>query len=153
MRKFLGLVLTGVLLFCTVFSIVGCFGEKSEEEIARNKIERLTGIEIPMDAEIVYHIREEDKFLNGRRFMYTVFQFESEPTDWLNENAFSKEENDEIERRYSGGFDLSPVEKEEIPEKFLPDFKEEYYPLLTENFVYFVYIPRDCMLTVLIPGH
>ena len=153
MKGILRNVVSVLLLLCLAFSIVGCFREKSEEEIARNKIERLTGIEIPMDAEIVYHIREEDKFLNGRRFMYTVFQFESEPTDWLNENSFSKEENDEIEWHYSGGFDLSPVEKEEIPEKFLPDFKDEYYPLLTENFVYFVYIPRNCMLTVLIPGH
>ena len=29
MRKFLGLVLTGMLLFCTIFSIVGC-GEETE---------------------------------------------------------------------------------------------------------------------------
>ncbi|MBE7078780.1 MAG: hypothetical protein E7380_02830 [Clostridiales bacterium] len=28
MRKFLGLVLTGMLLFCTIFSIVGCREEK-----------------------------------------------------------------------------------------------------------------------------
>ena len=27
MRKFLGLLLTGMLLFCTIFSIVGCKGE------------------------------------------------------------------------------------------------------------------------------
>ena len=27
MKKFLGLVLTGILLFCTIFSIVGCKGE------------------------------------------------------------------------------------------------------------------------------
>ncbi|MBE7078776.1 MAG: hypothetical protein E7380_02810 [Clostridiales bacterium] len=45
MRKFLGLVLTGVLLFCTVFSIVGC-GEETgngmteEERIAYENIEK-----------------------------------------------------------------------------------------------------------------
>ena len=128
MKKFLGLLLTGILLFCTAFSIVGCFREKSEEEIARDYITRCSKIEVPMESEIIYLISEDSKgFVQGNDFQYTVFQFESEPTDWLNRNSFNKEANENFEQAFSGAVTFLPNEIEEIPQEFLPDFKEENY--------------------------
>lgn len=136
-----------------IFCFCECSVQKSENEIARDRITDLTGVEVPKKTTIVYHSREPDKFLNGRRSMYTVFAFESEPTEWLNDNSFNKEKDREFEMYFLGGFDFLPVEKEEIPKKYLPDFEENYYFLRTENNVYFVYIPQNLMLAVLIPGH
>ena len=146
------IVLFIVSLFC--FScFFGCVPQKSEDEIARDRIKSLTEIEVPVESKIVYHHREPTKFVTGRRAMYTVFEFESEPTDWLSENSFNKEKNSEFERFFPCVFDFLPVKREEIPQEFLPNFEESYYYLRTTNSVYFLYIPKRFMLIVGIPGH
>ena len=147
------MLLTGCLAVLTLFSFVGCNSKKSEDEIARDRIIRLAAIEVPVESKIVYHSRDATKFLTGRRAMYTVFEFESEPTDWLSENSFNKEKNSEFERFFPSVFDFLPVKREEIPQEFLPNFEESYYYLRTTNKVYFVYIPQSFMLIVGIPGH
>lgn len=148
--------ITIILCFvCTICS--SCFlsfgSQKSEDEIARDRIISLTKIEVPVESKIVYHSREATEFVNGRRAMYTVFEFESEPTDWLNENSFDKEKSFELEKEFLGGFDMGPVKIEEIPKEFLPDFESEYYYLKVDKFIYFVYVPQRCTLAVLIPGY
>lgn len=149
--KIISLFFAGMLCFCCFF---GCQPKKSEEQIARDRIASLTEIEVPGESKIVYHYREATKFLTGRRAMYTVFEFECEPTDWLNENSFDKEKNSEFESFFLPGLRHLPKEvRGEIPPEFLPNLEETYYYLWTENFIYFVYIPQNFMLIVLIPGH
>lgn len=138
-----------ILCFCC---FLGCGPKKSEYEIAKDRIISLTEIEVPVASRIVYHYREPTKFLTGRRAMYTVFEFESEPTDWLSENSFNKEKNSEFERFFPSVFDFLPVKRKEIPQEFLPNFEESYYSR-SINGVYFVYIPQSFMLIVGIPGH
>ena len=78
MRKFLGLLLTGILLFCTIFSIAGCCREKSEEETARRLIAANSKVEVPTNSEMVYLISEESKgFVHGGDFQYAVFEFDA----------------------------------------------------------------------------
>lgn len=144
------LIVLSVVCFVCFF---GCNSRKSEDEIARDRIISLTSIEVPVESKIVYHSRDSEKFLTGRRAMYTVFEFESEPTDWLNVNSFNKEKNSEFEQFFQSVFDFLPIKSEEIPQEFLPNFEESYYYLRTANSVYFVYIPQSFMLIVGIPGH
>ena len=152
MKRILKLLLTGILLFCTIFSIAGCFREKSEEETARDYITRCSKIEVPTDSKIVYLISEESKgFVQGNDFQYAVFQFEIEPTDWLNKNSFNKEANEKFERSFSSALRDKPDELEEIPQEFLPDFKEENYYYLKMEDIYFVYLPQQLWLIVIIP--
>jgi len=154
MKRILKMILTGVLLFCTVFSIVGCFREKSEEEIARDYITRCAKIEVPTDSEIVYSISEESKgFVQGNTFQYTVFEFENEPTDWLNRNSFEEDKygGEKFEMAFSGAVTFLPNEIEEIPQEFLPNFKEESYYYLRLEDVYFVYLPQKLWLIAIIP--
>ena len=154
MRKFLGLVLTGILLFCTVFSIAGCFREKSEEEIARRLIAANSKVEVPTNSEMVYLISEESNgFVHGGDFQYAVFEFESEPTGWLNRNYFEEGNygGEAFERSFLSVLRDKPEELEEIPQEFLPNFEEEYYYLKTED-VYFVYLPQNLLLITIIPS-
>lgn len=147
-------ILSLFIIVCLLFSFSGCFliDRRSEEEIARDRIARLAQIEVPMEAEIVYHFREKDEFLTGRKPQYTVFQFESEPTDWLNENSFLQGRIYDFEKYFSLSAIPSAVLKE-ISEKFLPNFENSHYSLLTEDFVYFFYSEQDLLLMVLIYGH
>ena len=146
--------LTLFLTMLTCFSFLfGCGPKKSEDEIARDRIISLTEIEVPVNSKVVYVSREPTKFLTGRRAMYAVFQFESEPTDWLNVNSFYKEKDSEFERYFPCVFDFLPAKREEIPQEFLPNFEEDYYYLSTTNSVYFVYMPKSFILIVGIPGH
>lgn len=152
-RKITIAITSFLVLITSFFCLFGCVQKKSEDEIARDRIISLTEIEVPIESKIVYHSREATKFLTGRRAMYTVFEFESEPTDWLNKNSFNKEKNSEFERFFPSVFDFLPVKREEIPQEFLPNFEESYYYLRTTNRVYFVYIPKSFLLIVGIPGH
>ena len=153
MKRLVKEIISFLLIVLCLISSTGCVNKKSEEEIARDRIISLTAIEVPVESKIVYHSRDPEKFLTGRRAMYTVFEFESEPTDWLNENSFNKEKNSEFEQFFPSVFDFLPVKREEIPQEFLPNFEESYYYLRTTNRVYFVYIPKSFMLIVGIPGH
>ncbi len=153
MKRILKAIILIVLSAVCFVCFFGCNSQKSEDEVARDRIISLTAIEVPVDSKIVYHSRDSEKFLTGRRAMYTVFEFEREPTDWLSENSFKKEKNSEFEQFFPSVFNFLPVKSEEIPQEFLPNFEESYYYLSTINNVYFVYNPKRFMLIVGIPGH
>ena len=73
---------------------------------------------------------------------YTVFIFEQEPTDWLNESEFFKEKDEEFERKtkeavnryFEFSKNATPEDAEflgsgltVLPEEYLPDFEKEYW--------------------------
>ena len=141
-----------VITMCFSF-LCGCANKKSEDEIARNIIMQETKIEVPINSEIVYHVRDKTGFLTGRNAQYTVFYFESEPTDWLNENSFETGRNEEFEMYFRAGSETLPIEKEEIPKDFFPDFEREYIYMRTVSSVEFVYVPQKQILIVQISGY
>ena len=76
MRKkiiYFGLV---AVMLLSVFGLKACTN-RNEYKYARERIEDLTEIEVPIDSEIVYHSRDDATFLTGRRAQYTVFKFEN----------------------------------------------------------------------------
>lgn len=150
--KALTLFLTIITCFCCLF---GCGLKKSEDEIARNLIEVNAKVELPTDSEIIYHLRDKHERFQGIGFQYTVFQLESEPMDWLNENSFENSLNEEASKRFERSFSSAlmymPDRLGKISQEFLPNFENEYYYLKTDN-VYFVYLPQDLLLITIIPN-
>lgn len=146
------IVLSTVCFVC----FFGCNFQKSEYEIARSLIERNSKVELPMDSEIIYHLRDKEKKFQGIGFQYTVFQMENEPTNWLNENSFEASideyNNKRFELFFLSALSEVPDRVGEIPQELLPNFDEQFYYLKTDN-VYFVYIPQDLLLITMIPSN
>ena len=144
---FLGV--TAILALC-MFLLAGC--ERTEKDV-REYIKINSEIEVPIDSEIVYHIYDDATFLTGRRAQYTVFKFENEPTNWLKENTFSEGRDENFEMYFMSSLAFLPVETEEIPDEFFPEFEKDYLWLETNSSVYFFYDIQNFMLIVSIAGH
>ncbi len=140
------------VILLSVFGLKACTN-KNEYKYARERIEDLTEIEVPIDSEIVYHSIDDAAFKNGRRAQYTVFKFESEPTNWLKENIFSEGRDEDFEMYFMSSLDFLPVKIEEITDKFFPKFEKEYLWLRTNSGVYFFYDIKNFILIVSIAGH
>lgn len=140
------------VILLSVFGLKA-YTNKNEYKYARERIEDLTEIEIPIDSEIVYHSLDDAAFKNGRRAQYTVFKFESEPTNWLKENIFSEGRDEDFEIYFMSSLDFLPVKIEEITDKFFPKFEKEYLWLRTNSGVYFFYDIKNFILIVSIAGH
>lgn len=135
------------ILFFSIFVLTGC---TNKEEESRNRIKDITTIDVPNDSTIAYH-HYDDVFVNGRRAQYTVFVFEEEPTNWLDENDFISIKDYENEGYFLEYFGFLTLEIEDIPNEYLQDFELDYLWIRTEN-VYFFYYPTKLMLTVFIAG-
>lgn len=140
------------VILLSVFGLKA-YTNKNEYKYARERIEDLTEIEIPIDSEIVYHSLDDAAFKNGRRAQYTVFKFESEPTNWLKENIFSEGRDEDFEIYFMSSLDFLPVKIEEITDKFFPKFEKEYLWIRTNSGVYFFYDIKNFILIVSIAGH
>ena len=146
-----------VLAILVLFSFSGCttwldklwLGELKKYS-AKEIILVRAGIEIPTGGEELYYIGYNSGFSPGRDFAYSVFQFENEPTVWLNENSF-KEKDSQFEMYFSSGLSSDCVK--EIPQDFLPNFEEDYRCMETDDSIYFVYNIENYRLIVLIPSY
>ena len=152
--------ITIILCFvCTICS--SCFlsfgSQKSEDEIARDLILRNSKIEVPLNSDIIFQLRDKESkgCVHGGNFQYTVFLFKSAPMDWLNKNSFEnsldKNKSKQFERYYSSVLSSKPEKLGGIPQEFLPNLNEFYYYLQTED-VYFVYTPQNLKLITIIPN-
>lgn len=138
-KKLLTIGLALLLMLCMGVNLVGCSKER-EEKYARKRITRKFDVEVPKDAKMAYNFFE-DSFQDWTG--YTVFTFDSEPTDWLNNGNFFKEKDEDFEQHFNGFLDAwhwCPV-----PEEYFPDFENPYY--WKENGTnYLVYVPDSYML-------
>lgn len=159
-KKLLTIRLSFLLMLCVSISLVGCAPIKEKE--ARSRIKNCFGIEVPQEAEMVYNYYQSWQESIG----YTVFIFDQEPTDWLNESTFYKEKDEEFERKtkqtVDSYFEFSKRAEPEdteflgsgltvLPEEYLPDFEKEYLwkEYKRENkkdSVALIYIPEKLML-------
>lgn len=132
---------TAIFMALCVFLLAGC--ERTEKDV-REYIKFNSEIEVPTDSELIYqYYRSVFQDLDPQ---YTVFQFETDPLEWLNENAFSEEKNEKFERDFN-----SSIRREEspFPEEYIPTFSGSYFWLKTKV-VYFIYSPDNKWLTVFI---
>ena len=142
-------------LFVLLLYIDDCI--VNSEKSARERITDTTGIEIPIDAEMVfldYNSPFQDPFSQ-----YAVFSFESEPANWLSENNFSREKNTEFEEEFKK-FEPSWLKEkvDAVSSEYYPNFENAYYWLNTKNItsgclrVYFIYEPQEQLLMTYIPS-
>lgn len=145
--KIFRLLRQSLILFLFILGLYGC---SDNREFARERIKDITNVDIHSNSTIVYH-HKDDVFVNGRRAQYTVFTFEKEPVNWLEENAFKKDRDAQNERYFLDYFGFLTLKIEEIPQEYILDFENEYLWLWSQN-VYFFYEPNKLMLTVFIAG-
>lgn len=158
-KKLLTIGLAVLLMLCMSINLFGC---KNEEKSARSTIKYYFDIEVPQEAKMVYHYYQCWQESTG----YTVFIFEQDPTDWLNESKFFKQKDEEFECRTRDAIDSyfefsKQAEPEDteflgsgltvLPEEYLPDFEKEY--LWKEHkrdndydSVALIYVPEKLML-------
>ena len=138
MKKILSLI----LCFLTIFFCAGCGEkEKQKEKNARENIKYHTGIEIPKEFEMLYYVSE-----GWQEFrVYGVFKVKDEPTEWLNENAFSNVKDEAFEKSFQewfGNWRSCPV-----PEEYYPIFTGEYY-WFQKVYKFLIYDPERELLIV-----
>lgn len=75
-----------------------------------------------------------------------VFKLENEPTEWLEENKFSNEANEDFEEVINK-FVPESIQTE-ISTEYVPDFTDTYYWLKAPDLYYFAYQPDRMMLMV-----
>jgi len=149
-----------LLIICMSVSLVGC-GWLEEQE-ARSRVKSAFKVEIPKEAKMVYNYYQSWQESLG----YTVFTFEKEPTDWLNESEFLNEKDENFESKtkeavntyFEFSKNATPEDTEflgsgltVLPEEYLPDFEKEYLwkedKRENENdSVALIYIPEKLML-------
>lgn len=141
MRKKLCCLGIVAVMLCGAMCLTGCEGAKF---LARKHIKDASQVEVPKDAKIVFHNYQQN-FQGGEIILDTVFKFETEPTDWLQENEFSEEKSSDLEGRFRYYFQW--FGKIKMPEEYFPDFEKPYMWLFASS-VYFVYQPDTLMLIV-----
>ena len=163
-KKILTILLSFLLMLCISVSLFGCAVIKEIE--ARSRIKNFFDVEVPKDAKMVYNYYQNWQESLG----YTVFIFEQEPTDWLNESKFLKEKDEKFESKakktVNNYFEFSKQATPEdteflgngltvLPEEYLPDFEKEYwwkeYKIDNEwDCISLIYIPEKLMLVFFI---
>ena len=159
-KRLLTILLAVLIMICISVSLVGCVG--IEEKEARSRIKGCFDIEVPQEAKMVYNYYQSWQESIG----YTVFIFEQEPTDWLNESKFSKETDekfkskakDTVDRYFEFSKNATPEDTEflgngltVLPEEYLPDFEKEYWWKEHKrdnewDIVALLYVPEKLML-------
>ena len=158
-KKLLTIGLAFLLMLCMSVNLVGC--SSIEEKEARSRIESCFDIEVPKDAKMVYNHYQSWQESTG----YTVFIFEQEPTDWLNESEFIKEKDEDFERKtketvdsffkfsnrtLGDGGGCSGKGVKDLSQEYVPNFEKEY--LWKEDkrdeadSVALIYVPEKLML-------
>ncbi len=137
MKKIKNLLTIGLAVFLMLCMSISLFECKNEEESARSIIKNCFDIEVPQEAKMVYNYYQCWQETTG----YTVFIFEQDPTDWLNESKFFKQKDEEFECKTKDAIDrffefIKRAEPEDteflgsglmvFSEEYLPDFEKEY---------------------------
>lgn len=140
-KKLLTIGLALLLMLCMGF-VVGCTDNNQKGNVI-TATEKNTGVRIPQECKLPYNYTPEN--LNifpvpGRDEDYYVFEFENEPTEFLEENGFSDEKSvDYEEELLRGGFGLMELSMaEKIPEEYMLDFDSQYFWLEMKGY-YFTY--------------
>ncbi len=146
----ISLIVLAVLVFLVLYYGFGIPDLGRKEKNSKNYIKNETGIEIPENAQMAYCYENKDIFfpVHGRLPGYYVFKFDSEPLEWLEENSFSKEPDEEFESKFNEY--LPDWILEELSADYIVEFEKSYYWLKDPNLIYFVYNPDKLMLIVLV---
>ena len=155
MRRYVKTIMLFLAIVTCLCCLIGCKTQKSEKEVAIERIERISKIELPADVEIVYHIRQkEGNHYQDAPYQYTVLQLKSEPIEWLQKNRFADSSNEvkrkAFENSFSSLISAKPNSMESIPSQYLPNYSELPYYYLLMNDAYYMFSPQNLWLIVII---
>lgn len=149
-----------LLCLISVFALVICFillswceTTKKSKEYIINLIEEEIDVVIPSEFEIEEQY-SSNIFMHGRLPNYYIFKASSEPTSFLSDYSFIKNENKPIEEDIN---DRMIKENEaynlRIPKSSLIDFSKEYLLVYKKNNYFLVYYVDTCELIVYIEAN
>ena len=141
----LGIIAILVFMVLFVFYDIPDLGRK-EKYFRLWTIEK-TQTEIPENSHMVYDYQGDRGLSPGRSLEYYVFEFDSDPDDWLEDSGFSNEADEEIEEKLSKQF---AGEDNSIPTEYVPDFGKSYYWMQAPEMVYFIYQPDNRLLMIIL---
>lgn len=156
LKQMLGCILLLAVCFAMSISMTGCseYAQKNNMKHAKERIYDITGIEIPSEAEPIYSFFDST-FVNGRRAQLVVFEFDEEPTEWIEDNKFKLWEAGKVDPFFLKDFQFMTLKDEinEIPKEYQPNFEEVSWHKYDKNhMVYFYYYPSNQRLIVFIVG-
>ena len=152
-RKILKAFILSILSSFIVLIMWGCkLNEKSKDTII-DMIESEIEVVIPDEFEIKEQYRS-NIFMHGRLPSYYIFKTYSEPTTFLSDYAFEKNDNKKVEE------DIINTLLEEniafnlkIPESSLIDFSCDYLLFYKKDNFYLIYLVNSYELVVYIEGN
>ncbi len=141
MKKLISLLL---LLVSISLIFTGCFLDK---ETSIERVERLTGYNLP-DAEELYYFQDET--FTGVAGQYSVYNLSKEPeciTENKKEDAEKSISSEEITRI------TETLESWSVPAEYYPDFEKEYSFIIGAEDTYIIYFPEEGQLKIWMWGH
>ncbi len=136
-------IIFGSLLISSLL-ISGC--KKRFEQSSQERVKYLTDITLPEDLSEIYYYKGAT--FTGVATHYVVYEIKNEPEFITkNENASNKIDQQTQE------FIIDTLEKEEVSNKYYPDFNQEYVYITSMEQSYFIYYPKEQVLKVFIFGH
>ncbi len=143
MRKLFALLLL-LSLSCL---LAGCPGKLYFGENSIQRVERLTGCDLPEDMEELYDFRDET--FTGCAGQYSVYALSEEPACIRDKKEDSKTQlsADELARI------TDYLDENTIPKEYYPDFTRQYTYITGAEDTYLLYFPEDRLLIIWMHGH
>lgn len=137
MKKIINIVL--IILLC--FLPTSC----KHTETPKERIKRITGIEVPEEAKLIFEYRGNT--FSGRAPSYFIFQFEEEPSEFLNTDYTNFAVNNENSKhvvfkkegitQYQKEYIEQDMDFYKITDEYKIDFDKPYLSLVWK--AYFIY--------------
>lgn len=144
-----------IITFCFIgvllaFYLGKCIGSWPNSKETISAVEKDSGLKIPSDGKVVFTI-SDNVFMHGRLGQYTAISFNDKPEEFLSSNNFSSELPSDLQKQFLEGFESCyTIKREDVMDKFYPDFEgEDYYLYLENKSVFFVYDGDRKLLMVL----
>lgn len=140
------------LLVCAVIFVFGininCDSIiENSSTYAKLQIKKTTGVKMPKEANMLYQYNV--KYFQDGTIRYYVFEFSSEPTEWLRNYEFSNIKDKNFESSF---FDYNNWKNFKIPEEYLPREGEQYSWLSLSSY-FFYYTPDNLRVIVYLSSY
>ena len=140
------------LLVCAVIFVFGininCDSIiENSSTYAKLQIKKTTGVKMPKEANMLYQYNV--KYFQDGTIRYYVFEFSSEPTEWLRNYEFSNIKDKNFESSF---FDYNNWKNFKIPEEYLPREGEQYSWLRLSSY-FFYYTPDNLRVIVYLSSY
>ncbi len=133
------------LIFITIILAIFSFSSCSENMTSIERVENITGYDLPNDMEELYHF-QDDTFV-GCAGQYSVYSLDIEPSCFADNKTSSIIADVDIEGM------LDYFETYDIPKEHYPDFEQEYTYITGKENTFIMYFPKDKQLKIWMWGH